>query len=194
MSAMSDVTLLPRTADQILGPFYPLVAPSKGGDLTRKGGHSGRAAGQIIHLGGRVLDRAGKPVQRAQLQVWQANHHGRYDHPNDTNPAALDPCFEGFTVVETDDEGRYSLLTVKPGAYPAAPGMMRPSHVHFEVFGKRERLITQMYFTGDAHHEADRFLQSSNRQETIVKPILDTVAGMEAGAKRVVFDIVLMYG
>ena len=26
---------LPRTSDQILGPFYPLSEPAKGGDLTR---------------------------------------------------------------------------------------------------------------------------------------------------------------
>ena len=56
--------LLPRTSDQILGPFYPLGEPAKGGDLTRVPGRPGRAQGQVIRLTGRVLDRTGEPVRR----------------------------------------------------------------------------------------------------------------------------------
>ena len=82
---------------------------------------------------------------------------------------------------------------MKPAAYPAGSGI-RPSHVHFEVFGKRERLVTQMYFAGDPHHDTDRFLQSAVRKESIVMPILEPEAWMDAAAKRVVFDIVLMRG
>ncbi|HJZ30482.1 MAG TPA: protocatechuate 3,4-dioxygenase [Hyphomicrobiaceae bacterium] len=185
--------LLPLTASQILGPFYPLNEPSKGGDLTRVAGRAGRAQGQLIYLSGRVLSRAGDPVRGAKLEIWQANSFGRYAHPNDDNSAPLDPNFEGFAVVHTDDDGRYSLKTIKPAAYPAGAGM-RPSHIHFEVWGKRERLVTQMYFAGDAYHDKDRFLLSALRPETIVMPMLDPLAGMEADAKRVMFDIVLMQG
>ncbi len=186
--------LLPRTSDQILGPFYPLGEPSKGGDLTQVAGRKGRAQGQLLYVSGRVLDRQGNPVRGGKVQIWQANCHGKYLHPNDDNPAPIDPCFEGFAVVNTDDEGRYLFKTIKPSAYPAAPGRMRPSHIHFEVFGKRERLITQLYFQGDAHQDSDTWLQSSHRKETIVMPILDPVTGMEPDAKRVAFDIVLMHG
>ncbi|MEM8974809.1 MAG: protocatechuate 3,4-dioxygenase [Pseudomonadota bacterium] len=185
---------LTTTSPQILGPFYPLGEPSKGGDLTRVNGRPGKAEGQIIYLGGRVLNREGEPVKGAKLEIWQANTHGRYTHPNDDNTAPLDPSFEGFAVVNTDDEGRYNLKTIKPGAYPTGPNTIRPSHIHFEVFGKLERLVTQMYFAGDPHHENDTWLQSSRRQETIVMPIQDSLAGMDDGSKRVVFDIVLMNG
>lgn len=186
--------LLPRTSDQILGPFYPLSEPAKGGDLTRVPGRPGRAQGQIIRLTGRVLDRAGQPVRGGKLQIWQANSFGRYLHPNDDNPAQLDPCFEGFAVVETDDDGRYNLRTIKPGAYPTGPTTIRPSHIHFEVFGRRERLITQLYFAGDPHHDTDRWLQSSAKPETIVMPVLDPLPGMSSEEKLVTFDIVLMHG
>ncbi|MEM7747233.1 MAG: protocatechuate 3,4-dioxygenase [Pseudomonadota bacterium] len=185
---------LTTTSPQILGPFYPLGEPSKGGDLTRVNGRPGKAEGQVIYLGGRVLNREGEPVKGAKLEIWQANTHGRYTHPNDDNTAPLDPSFEGFAVVNTDDEGRYNLKTIKPGAYPTGPNTIRPSHIHFEVFGKLERLVTQMYFAGDPHHENDTWLQSSRRQETIVMPIQDSLAGMDDGSKRVVFDIVLMNG
>ncbi len=192
--AGTATVLLPRTSDQILGPFYPLGEPFKGGDLTQIVGRKGQAQGQLIYLAGRVLDRQGNPVRSGKVQIWQANCHGKYNHPNDDNPAPIDPCFEGFAVVTTDEEGRYSFKTVKPAAYPASPGRMRPSHIHFEVFGKRERLITQMYFRGDAHHDTNSWLQSSHRKETIVMPLQDAVRGMEPEAKRVTFDIVLMHG
>jgi protocatechuate 3,4-dioxygenase beta subunit len=191
---MAPETLLPRTSDQILGPFFPLGEPSKGGDLTRVAGRSGHAQGQILHITGRVLDRTGQPVRSGRLNIWQANTFGRYTHPNDNNPAPLDPCFEGFAVVHTDDEGRYSLKTIKPGAYPTGPTTIRPSHIHFEVFGKRERLITQLYFSGDPYHDKDRWLQSSRMPETIVMPMRDPLPGMDERSKHVQFDIVLMHG
>ena len=185
---------LTTTSPQILGPFYPLGKPSKGGDLTRIEGRPGQAEGQVIYLGGRVLNRDGEPVKGAKLEIWQANSHGRYTHPNDDNEAPLDPSFEGFAVVQTDDEGRYNLKTIKPGAYPTGPSTIRPSHIHFEVFGKLERLVTQMYFAGDPHHENDTWLQSSRQPQTIVMPMQDPLAGMDENSKRVVFDIVLMNG
>ena len=194
MTTIPSEALLPRTAHQILGPFYPLGEPSKGGDLTRVAGRPGTAQGQIIHLGGRVLNRAGQPVRGGKLEIWQANSFGRYRHPNDVNPAPLDDSFEGFAVVHTDDDGRYSLKTVKPAAYPVGPNTIRPAHIHFEVYGRTERFVTQMYFKGDAHHDTDPFLQSAARPETIVMPLLDPGAGMDPQAKCVVFDIVLMNG
>lgn len=189
-----QLPLLARTSDQILGPFYPLSEPVKGGDLTVVAGRAGRAQGQILRVAGRVLDRMGNPVRYGTVKVWQANAFGRYAHPNDDNPAPLDPCFEGFAQVATDGDGNYSLRTVKPGAYPTGPSTIRPSHIHFEVLGKRERLITQLYFAGDPHHDTDRWLQSSAKPETIVMPVREPVAGMGSDEKLVVFDIVLMHG
>ena len=186
--------LLTTTSPQILGPFYPLGKPSKGGDLTRIDGRPGIAQGQVVHLGGRVLNRAGEPVRRAKMEIWQANMHGRYTHPNDQHDAPLDENFEGFAMIETDDDGYYNLKTIKPGAYPSGPDTMRPSHIHFDVWGKTERLITQMYFAGDPHHVEDRWLQSSGRQQSIVMPMLDPLGDMAPDAKRVDFDIVLMNG
>ena len=55
-------------------------------------------------------------------------------------------------------------------------------------------MITQLYFTGDPHHENDRWLQSSAKPETIVMPIRDPLPGMSPEEKLVVFDIVLMHG
>ena len=98
---------------------------------------------------GRFLNMKGEPIPGARVEIWQANTYGRYTHPGDTNPAPLDPNFEGYGVQITDAEGRYRFKTIKPGAYPAAQGWTRPPHIHFKVETKTNWLVTQMYFYGE---------------------------------------------
>src|SRR5881296_3986390 len=187
---------LRRTPDQILGPFYPVVKPlHQGADLTTIPGKPRRAAGQVIHVMGRVINSHGQPVQSARVEIWQANTHGRYTHPSDTNPAPLDPNFEGFAVLTTDAEGRYRFKTIKPGAYPANPNWMRPPHLHFEVTGKVNRLVTQMYFPGESLNDKDLLLQNlrANKDGAIAKVLLPT-ADVEPASRLVVWDIVLDKG
>ncbi|MCF7763606.1 MAG: hypothetical protein K9N62_08030 [Verrucomicrobia bacterium] len=47
---------------------------------------------------GRVLNRKGEPLKGFRIEVWQANTHGRYAHPSDSNPAPLDPRRRGALV------------------------------------------------------------------------------------------------
>jgi protocatechuate 3,4-dioxygenase beta subunit len=167
-SALAQAALR-RTQDQILGPFYPIMSqPNRTGDLTRVPGGSGRAKGQLLIVRGRVLNPEGRPVKGAEVEIWQANSAGRYAHPDDTNPAPLDPNFEGFGAVTTGADGRYQFKTIKPLHYPAAPGMIRPAHIHLDVRGKRDELISQMYFEGDPYIPKDRFLQSVLDPEALV--------------------------
>jgi len=180
---------LKRTPDQILGPFYPVTkTPDLSGDLTRLPGHAGRAKGQPLVVSGRVMTTGGEPLVGARVEVWQANAVGRYAHPDDANPAPLDPDFEGFGAVMTDAEGRYRFKTIKPAAYPTGPNSFRPAHIHFQVQGPRERLVTQMYFEGDPYNEKDRFLQSAGRPEALIVKLRE---GAEDGAASAPFDIIL---
>jgi protocatechuate 3,4-dioxygenase, beta subunit len=187
---------LKRTPGEILGPFYPVIKRvDQGADLTVTAGKPGRAAGQVIHVMGRVLNVEGQPVRAARVELWQANSYGRYTHPSDTNPAPLDPNFEGFAVQNTDAEGRYRFKTIKPGAYPATADWMRPPHLHFEVTGKINRLVTQMYFPGEALNDKDVLLQQlrNNRDGAIAK-VLPPTADVEPDSRIVVWDIVLDKG
>jgi protocatechuate 3,4-dioxygenase beta subunit len=142
--------------------------PNRSGDLTRVPGGTGRAKGQLLIVRGRVIDPNGKPVAGADIEIWQANSAGRYAHPDDTNPAPLDPNFEGFGAVTTGADGRYQFKTIKPPHYPAGPDMIRPAHIHFDVRGKHDELISQMYFEGDPYIPKDRFLQSVPDPEALI--------------------------
>jgi len=187
---------LKRTPGEILGPFYPVIKRlDQGADLTVIPGKPGRAAGEVIHVMGRVLNVEGQPVRGARVELWQANARGRYTHPSDTNPAPLDPNFEGFAVQTTDAEGRYRFKTVKPGAYPALGNWMRPPHLHFDVTGKVNRLVTQMYFPGESLNDTDLLLQKlrANRDGAIAK-VLPPTADLEPDSRLVVWDIVLDKG
>jgi protocatechuate 3,4-dioxygenase beta subunit len=188
-------TGLRPTPDQILGPFYPVNKPLDGGaDLTRLPGRSDKAQGQVLYVMGRVLNRDGAPVAGARLEIWQANAAGRYTHPTDWNTAALDPNFEGYANVITDAEGRYRFKTVKPGAYPVGGDWVRPPHIHYDVQGQVNRLVTQMYFEGEALNDKDRLLQSSWGKDRLVARVLPPTAGEEPDAQLAVWDIVLFTG
>jgi protocatechuate 3,4-dioxygenase, beta subunit len=185
-----------RTPGEILGPFYPVIhRADQGADLTIVPGKSGRAMGQVIHVMGRVFNVEGQPVRGARVELWQANAQGRYTHPSDTNPAPLDPNFEGFAVQNSDGEGRYRFKTIKPGAYPATGNWMRPPHLHFEITGKVNRVITQMYFPGEPLNDKDILLQNirANREGLIAK-VLPATADVEPDSLIVVWDIVLDKG
>jgi len=187
-------TSLKRTPEEIMGPFFPFGAkPLRGADLTK--GRTGRAQGQVVHLIGRVLNRAGDPVPGVEVEIWQANTHGRYTHPKDTNPAPLDPNFNGFALQTTDGQGRYGFKTIKPGSYPTGVGdWLRPPHIHFKISGKKDRLVTQMYFPGEPLNERDRIFTQTPRKEMLVGRALPPTADLEQGGVLLVWDAVLGRG
>jgi protocatechuate 3,4-dioxygenase beta subunit len=182
-----------RTPEQVLGTYFPTgLSPATNGDLTRIDGGSRVALGEVIEISGQVLNLEHEPVRGVRILVWQANSVGRYAHPNDsTTEVPLDPNFIGFGEVISSDSGAYQIRTVKPGSYRTVAGRRAP-HIHFEVQGRFERLITQMYFPGEALNREDRFLISSRQPELLIaKPILPH-HDPEGRAFR--FDIVLKRG
>jgi protocatechuate 3,4-dioxygenase, beta subunit len=182
-----------RTPDQVLGPFFPLRRKhAESCDLTVIDGAGGIAQGEIIEVTGRILNCNGDPVSGAPLTIWQANTFGRYIHPGDTNPAALDPNFIGSADMRSGEDGVYRIKTVKPGAYPVGSNWMRPPHIHFEVHGRFERLITQMYFPDEPLNSCDRLLNSVPRPDLL---IATHIQQLDRAAHRLMnFDIVLSRG
>ncbi len=146
---------LPQTLADTSGPaFGQLPLGENDNDMIINHATPGATAmGERIMVHGSVLDEAAKPVPNTLVEVWQANAGGRYRHKNDQYMAPLDPNFGGCGRCLTDEKGRYSFKTVRPGPYPWPNGGndWRPAHIHFSVFGSgfAQRLITQMYFEGD---------------------------------------------
>jgi protocatechuate 3,4-dioxygenase beta subunit len=182
-----------RTPDQILGPYFPMDHdPVAQTDLTSIEGVEGLAQGEIIEVTGRVLNLDGEPVRSIPITVWQAHTFGRYAHGNDPNPAPLDCNFVGCVAIRSDDDGVYRIKTVKPGAYRAGPDWLRPPHIHFEVHGQFERLVTQMYFPDEPLNTADRLLNAALYPDLLVATCLSLQD--PAGSRVLNFDIVLSRG
>ena len=141
-----------HTLSELTGPVYGHESVLPGDeDLTRQ--HAGEPLGERIIVKGRLLDEAGRPIPHSLVEIWQCNAAGRYIHVVDQHPAPLDPNFTGAGRTQSDGEGYYRFVTIKPGAYPWGNhhNAWRPAHIHFSVFGYSfvSRLVTQMYFPGD---------------------------------------------
>jgi protocatechuate 3,4-dioxygenase, beta subunit len=187
---------LPQTITEITGPqLGPERVRPGDEDLTRQ--HEGAPIGERITVSGRVLDTAGRPLRGTLVEIWQANSAGRYLHAADTWDAPLDPNFSGAGRCVTDDEGRYSFTTVKPGAYPWGNhhNAWRPAHIHFSLLGRAfvQRLVTQMYFPRDPLFAYDPIFNSVRderaRERMVSRFDLDTTVPNFSLAY--VFDICL---
>ncbi len=171
------------TSGQDLGPFYPVTRPrDEDADLTRIRGSKGEARGDPVNVIGRVVDLRGNPVRGATIELWQANAVGRYDHPGDVrDDAALDANFQGYASLATDRDGRFKFRTIKPGAYKI-PGDMRTPHIHFDIHGRAERLVTQMYFPGEPLNERDLLLRTASPRESVIAESIARLSGDPAAA------------
>lgn len=155
------------TPPETAGPFYPLSFPlDKDNDLTFVNSQSRSAQGEVIFVKGRVQDEACQPVPGALVEIWQACATGRYNHPDDRNPAELDPNFQYWGKVLTNEKGEYGFKTIKPGSYPVSRFWTRPPHLHFTVNSRgHSQLITQMYFAGESFNKKDRLLREHSPVE-----------------------------
>lgn len=198
--AAATPTKLPFTPPGDLGPFYPVEHPLEAdADLTRLGGRSTRALGELIEVSGRVLATDGRPQSNARIEIWQANAAGRYAHASDTRTdVPLDPNFQGYADLTTDAEGKFRFLTVKPGVYPVGNAFKRSPHIHLDVRGHRNRLVTQFYFpeTDRAVLAQDKVLQhdlwgNAQLPATIFAKPQKEPSKLDRGARHYVFDVIL---
>lgn len=190
-AAVHAVVATPRQTE---GPFYPPRPHAESDvDLTLLDGHSERATGEVILVRGRVTDIEGRPLANARVDIWHANHWGRYAHPADRNPARLDPNFQGIGITRTDEQGRYGFRTIKPGAYRLAPdddAPYRARHIHFKVsHDDSSDVTTQMYFEGDPLIETDLVMRRTSADERHLL-VTSRVDDPDTGLPLHVFDIV----
>ncbi len=160
------LSLMP-TPEEIEGPFYPAKDQSdKDADLMQIEGHTGVAHGQSIIVSGQVQDITGLPIANAVLDIWQADANGSYRHPRDPSPAKPDANFQGWAIINSDENGFFRFKTVMPGPYPANGTWIRPPHIHLKISKPGYRaLTTQMYFPDEKLNKTDLLLNVKSAVE-----------------------------
>ena len=175
------------TPSQTVGPFFHLGLARPGwADLS-----ADNPVGEHIAIEGRVVDGDGAPVPDALIELWQANAAGRYNHPDDRqDDKLLDPRFRGFGRVATDAEGRFRVVTVKPGPVPGRGNALQAPHINIALFarGLLKHLYTRIYFADEAANASDPLL-SSIEDDSARRSLLASREGGNPAVYR--FDIVL---
>jgi protocatechuate 3,4-dioxygenase alpha subunit len=136
------------------------------------------APGAIV-VTGAVVDGAGLPVTDAMLEFCQADEHGRF-------PPEAPPPWTGFTRALTGIDGRYRVVTVKPGALGAPGGRAQAPHIDISIFarGLLQRLVTRIYFSDEEANAADPALSGLEPElrPRLVAELVGAAAGAGAGA------------
>lgn len=146
----------------VLGPFYrenPPVLP-KGASTIQKN-FEGQ---ETVWVEGYVRDGDGNPLAGVTLDIWEDAPNGLYENHDPNQP---DYNLRGR--FETDANGHYALIAVRPVPYPIpedeTAGELirymghhpnRPGHLHFILSREGYRpLITQIYDADSAWLDAD---------------------------------------
>jgi protocatechuate 3,4-dioxygenase alpha subunit len=128
-------------------------------------------AGTHLRIEGRVYDGNGEPLPDAMIEIWQADHEGRYAHPADGRPLTSN-SFRGCGRCATGKDGSFRFDTIKPGSVPGPDGTTQAPHINVGVFsrGILKRLFTRIYFTGEAANAGDPILKlvPADRRDTLL--------------------------
>lgn len=145
------MTARPLTPTQTVGPFFHDCMLRDG---ARRESIIGGASGAVIRVSGRVVDGDGVGVPDAVIEVWEQKR---------------------FVRVGTDDDGRYSLETLRPVPLPFDRTTMQAPHLSVAIFarGLLNHLCTRIYFGDDASTMADpilTYVPEARRSTLIARP------------------------
>jgi protocatechuate 3,4-dioxygenase alpha subunit len=140
---------LQLTPSQTVGPYFAIGLTWEDGAYVVPEGTEG-----AIWIRGQVTDGEGEPVPDAVIETWQADRDGRFNHPDDPRGPAGD--FRGFARCATRADGRFAILTLKPGPVPGPGGTTQAPHIDVSVFarGLLNRVVTRIYFADEADANA----------------------------------------
>ena len=129
---------MPTTPSQTVGPFFSIELPYGDGRYVVREDAAG-----AVWLRGRVFDGDGAPVPDALVESWQADPNGQFGGD-----------FRGFGRSGTDDEGRWAILTAKPGPVPGETP--QAPHVDLAIFarGLLHQVVTRLYFADEGQANA----------------------------------------
>ncbi len=163
---------LGQTPSQTVGPYVSMAFPREGDNVLPV-----PEGGERIVITGIVYDGDRNHIEDAVIETWQANPHGRYNHPDDTrDDIPLDQEFTGFARAMSDFEtGVYRIETVKPGRVPDLEGDFQAPHIAVIVQGRGmlNPVFTRIYFSDEEEANADdlilRQVPEARRQTLIAQ-------------------------
>jgi protocatechuate 3,4-dioxygenase alpha subunit len=156
------------TPSQTIGPFYfGTLIKAYRCDLAPPA-----VAGERVDIVLKLHDAQGAIVPDGLFEVWQANSHGRYNHPDDRRNLPLDAGFEGFGRASTWTDGCAHFHTITPGRVPWPEGGLQAPHINVSIFarGLLNRVATRLYFDGDPALGEDPVLKmvEPGRRDTLI--------------------------
>jgi len=128
-----------------------------------------------LRLQGRVIDLLGHPIA-ALVEIWHADHEGRYRHPSAPGHEEVDAGFRGYGRVRCDFQGRFDFHSLVPGAY-AAGDVQRAPHIHLQATGRFDRLVTQLFLPEHPLNGLDRWYRAVAHPELLTPEIVHDDAG-----------------
>ena len=129
------------TPAQTEGPYFTSNSPER--SSLREAG----ITGTLLTISGQVVNTLCQPIPRAKLDWWHADNAGAYDN-------------SGYKLRGhqfTDDNGRFTLLTIVAGLYPG-----RTRHIHVKTQAPNKPVLTtQLYFPGEPRNAGDGIYSSA---------------------------------
>jgi protocatechuate 3,4-dioxygenase beta subunit len=162
------------TPSEVLGPFFKKGAPNA--KVLRQPG----APGFPLRVSGKVFNTRGDAVEGAKVDLWQADHAGRYDTVG----------YKYRTRLDVGPGAEYAVETIMPGHYDDRPAQ----HIHYLISAPGHKtLVTQIYFATDPFFEGDVDKNYRKRNIAESRELVRPVTLYETGSPRaaVSFDIVL---
>lgn len=170
---MQPLPYLKETPSQTAGPYVHIgLAPRAAGfsvydhelGTTIAGP---KARGTRIQIAGQVLDGANVPVRDVLIEVWQADHTGRYASGD------ADDGFRGWGRVVPDlATGAFAFETIKPGRVVGHDGRLQAPHLSLWLVarGINVGLQTRMYFPDEDNGDDPllRRIEAGARRATLV--------------------------
>ena len=166
---MASQTALRRTPSLLLGPYYPLGASDAAGSSLFRG--TTPSGTRRLRLEGHVQRLDGTPLPDVRIELWHADPAGRYPHPSAGDAAAVLEGFTGYGTTRSDATGRFVFTSVVPGGYRDGPTARAP-HLHLQLSGRADRLVTQLFLPGDARNDADRWYRAVRDSERLLPTVV----------------------
>ncbi len=157
------------TPSQTVGPYFSIGLPWPEGPHAVAPDTEG-----AITIHGTIYDGAGIPVPDSLIEIWQPDAEGRFADTHGHGGASTQAGFRGFARYgQEQGDGRYEILTVKPGRVPGLDDSLQAPHIALSVFarGMLHRCVTRIYFADESQANAsDAVLASvpADRRATLL--------------------------